>query len=136
MRATLERLVGSLDLAPRVVFHGRVPHPDLKRYYQAADLFVQSSFFESQGMAVLEAAACGVPVAGTATGILPEIVPAGWTSPVGDPQALADVMSALLANPVDRQRQAAKITANVREQFGVEFTARRLATEYQSLIKG
>ncbi|MGP1614910.1 MAG: PepSY domain-containing protein, partial [Pollutimonas bauzanensis] len=39
----------------------------------AADVFVQTSRHEAQGMALLEAAACGVPPVGTPVGVLPEL---------------------------------------------------------------
>ncbi len=78
---TLERYLRdharALGIADRVAFIGEVTHTALTTHYRAADLFVQSSLHEAQGMAVLEAAACGIPLAGTPVGILPELAAAG-----------------------------------------------------------
>jgi glycosyltransferase involved in cell wall biosynthesis len=60
-------------VAPRIGWAGAVDHGSMPEVYRAADLLVQTSRFESQGLAVLEAAACGVPVVGTPVGVLPEI---------------------------------------------------------------
>ncbi|MGH2542384.1 MAG: glycosyltransferase, partial [Ardenticatenaceae bacterium] len=65
LRVELERLATDLGVAARVTFHGEVGHERLPGYYRAADLFVLSSRYESQGMVALEAAACGLPIIGT-----------------------------------------------------------------------
>jgi glycosyltransferase involved in cell wall biosynthesis len=89
LRADLEKLASDLGVAERVAFLGEIPHERMPEVYRNADLFVQSSLHEAQGMAVLEAAACGLPAVGTAVGLLPEI---GRASPPGDEFALAGVL--------------------------------------------
>ncbi len=61
-RSALEQLVSSLKLKDRVIFTGFVPDAELAAYYKAADVFVSASKFETQGITVLEAMACGKPV--------------------------------------------------------------------------
>ena len=61
----LEKLVNELGMNDRVVFTGFVPDDDLSEYYAAADVAVSASKFETQGLSVLEAMACGIPVACT-----------------------------------------------------------------------
>lgn len=73
LRSELQTLASKLKVAQRVEFLGEVNHADLPRLYQAADVFIQTSRHEAQGMAALEAAACGLPVVGTPVGVLPEI---------------------------------------------------------------
>lgn len=60
-----------------VVFTGFVEERDLAKYYSAADAFVSASTFETQGLALLEAMACGTPVAGADSLAIPEVVKTG-----------------------------------------------------------
>ncbi len=57
MRAELERKY------PRVRFAGIQPPAELARYYRAADVFVFPSMTDTFGLVILEALACGTPVA-------------------------------------------------------------------------
>ena len=58
LRSELGQQAEELGVAPRVTFHGAVPHDRLPDCYRAADLLVCSSRYESQAMVGLEAAAC------------------------------------------------------------------------------
>jgi len=60
------RLAASLGLAGRVDFHGFQTYERLPQFYGRARLYVQASRHESQGVAVCEAAAAGLPIVGTA----------------------------------------------------------------------
>src|SRR5207247_1755349 len=90
LRAELVSLVDALGLNEAVCFHGEVDHSDLPDVYHAARAFVLSSRHEAQSMVALEAAACGLPVAGTHVGVLPELT--GALVRIGDASALADAM--------------------------------------------
>ncbi|VCU68052.1 GDP-mannose-dependent alpha-mannosyltransferase [Pigmentiphaga humi] len=48
---------------PDTVFAGMTPHDRLARYYAAADVFVFPSLTDTFGLVMLEAIACGTPVA-------------------------------------------------------------------------
>jgi glycosyltransferase involved in cell wall biosynthesis len=75
MQLALERERDRLKLSPHVAFLGRVPESDLKRWYQAADLFVLPTVaYEGFGMVTAEALACGTPVVGTRVGATNEIL--------------------------------------------------------------
>lgn len=62
-KADIERLVDELGLQDKVVFAGFVPDSELPAYYNAADIAVSASKFETQGLSILEAMASGKPVA-------------------------------------------------------------------------
>lgn len=59
----LEKLVSTLKLDDKITFTGFVPDEDLPRYYNAADMVVSASKFETQGLTILEAMATRKPVA-------------------------------------------------------------------------
>jgi teichuronic acid biosynthesis glycosyltransferase TuaC len=65
LRADLERLALRLDVAERVRFLGETPHRQLPGLYSAADVLVLASSREGWANVLLEAMACGVPVAAT-----------------------------------------------------------------------
>jgi glycosyltransferase involved in cell wall biosynthesis len=56
------KLAQELRLAERLKFVGLIPHTEVVDYYQACDLFVNTSQTGSMDKAVLEAMACGKPV--------------------------------------------------------------------------
>jgi glycosyltransferase involved in cell wall biosynthesis len=85
---------------------GLVPEHRLAPLMCLADIFVMpTAELEMQGMAALEAQACGTPVIASDHGGLPETVPdsCGVRFPPGDCVALADAIASLLGDP-DRRR--------------------------------
>jgi D-inositol-3-phosphate glycosyltransferase len=66
--AALARRAQQLGIDANVQLAGRIDHDVLPLYYNAADLVVLPSSYESFGLVTLEAMACGTPVAATATG--------------------------------------------------------------------
>jgi glycosyltransferase involved in cell wall biosynthesis len=130
-RHDLGRLAEQLDVAGRIDWHGAVDHDQLKDFYRKADLFVLSSLFESQGMVVLEAAACGCPVVGTAVGVLPEL--GGPTVRPGDVEGLAELMLSVVQDPGKR----AAIVAAQRHAlpaFDLDRAVEALRRTYRSLV--
>lgn len=111
LKCELEALALRLGISERVKFLGIVDHDALPAYYRAANVFVQASRHEAQGMALLEAAACGVPAVGTAVGVLPEIGRVAETE-----AALARQLNDLLADDVGRQ--AAGLAARQQAEAG------------------
>jgi glycosyltransferase involved in cell wall biosynthesis len=95
LQGELGALAESCGVAGRVEIAGEIDHAAMPDAYRSADLFVQASRHEAQGMATLEAAASGVPVAGTPVGVLPDV---GVTAPI---ESLAGAIAAL-AREADR----------------------------------
>ena len=91
-----ERLVESVNrmgLFGKVLFLGHRKDPLL--LLKALDVYVQSSWGEGMGSVLIEAAACGVPIAATTAGGIPEVVENGATgllAPPRSPETLADAI--------------------------------------------
>ncbi|MFN8447322.1 MAG: glycosyltransferase [Anaerolineae bacterium] len=102
LRPTLEALARELGIAGRVRFVGAVAHPDLPASYRQAAIHILTSRHEAGAIAVLEAAACGLPTISTDVGMVPDYPSLGVTVPVGDAPAVARALQALLADSPSR----------------------------------
>ena len=81
-----------------VRFAGRVNEVELARLRAGASIaLVPSRSAETFGMAAAEAMACGLPVAGSRIGALPELVDEPGLAPPGDASALAEAIIRVLA---------------------------------------
>jgi len=99
-----KELVTQLALTDRVRFLGPVNDVDLPGLYSAATVFVFPSRYEGFGFPVLEAMACGTPVACSNVSSLPEIVgeAAIQVDPL-DAEQIAQAIHTVLASPELRE---------------------------------
>ncbi len=100
-RQRLEQVVGRLGIAERVRFLPSVKQDQLPEYYSAADVCVFPSYYESFGLAALEAMACGTPVVASRVGGLPSILREGETGyliPTRCPAAFIQRIEILITN--------------------------------------
>lgn len=98
----LQMLGADLDLHEHVHFIKAQPQERLAQYYAAADVVIMPSHYESFGMVVLEAMACGAPVVASNVGGLASTVvheQTGLLVPVGDTAAFAQAILRLLSVP-------------------------------------
>ena len=62
LRPSLEALADELGLKKHVSFCGALPHEEVLKMLQGADIFVHCSDHEGLGMAIMEAMGAGLPV--------------------------------------------------------------------------
>lgn len=108
--AQFDQLKDTLRTQVPIHFIGKKPQSSLPKYYNAADLVVMPSHYESFGMVAAEAMACGTPVITTnVTGIskLVDERRAALITSVNNPLLLANQITTLLTNK-DLYRQASK----------------------------
>jgi glycosyltransferase involved in cell wall biosynthesis len=135
--SALRRQAARLPSGSRVRFAGGVPHEAVVRYYQAADLFVFASTTETQGLAVLEAMAVGLPVVAVRASGVEDAVVDGVSGLLvaEDPGLCADAVLEVLNDP----GLAAKLAAGGREAaltVAATALAGRLVALYRRLLSG
>ena len=112
MKGAAQALTRELGVQSRVTYHGFQPTGSLAAFYAGAHLHLVTSRHEAAGVVVLEAAATGLPTAGTAVGYVADWAGEGAVAvPVRDPAALADAVVDLLADPQRRANVAAAARA-------------------------
>ncbi len=87
----LKSLTQQLGLAEDVTFVGPLKGQALRQAYVDADIFVYPSLYENFGNTVLEAAAAGLPILATSTGVAADLVQDGKTGYLVDMTDPADL---------------------------------------------
>jgi len=132
MKTELQSLAADLRLSDRIAFLGEVRRERLVDVFRSATAIVQSSLYEAQGMAVLEAAACGLPIVGTQVGALADLAPeAAIASPPNDPLRLAEAILALLSDSSRRRVSGEAGRARVEAVYTLDAAQRRLEALYR-----
>jgi D-inositol-3-phosphate glycosyltransferase len=134
----LKKLVIELKVPDSVVFRGLVKHDELAYYYNAADVCVVPSYYESFGLVALESLACGTPVVATDVGDMKNIIRSGETGYVLSdnlPENIADAITRLLSMPRRDRESMLAIRASV-SRFGWQDIAEKVLAEIRPVLDG
>lgn len=133
-RRELEGLAGRLGLGDAVTFLGYVSDPST--VVAGADLAVLASDNEGTPVALIEAAAAGLPAVATAVGGVPEVVVpgAGMLVPRGDYLALAAALSRCARDQPLRAQMGARAREHVLRRFSVDRLLHDVETLYGELL--
>jgi glycosyltransferase involved in cell wall biosynthesis len=130
----LTKLGKTLGVDDRVTFAGHVGYDELPAMLRSADLMVATATHEPDGMAVLAAMACGLPVVACATsGALSDIIIDGTTGllvPEGRPAQLADRIRKLLAHPMLLSGMTVAAVDRAQSRFAWDRIAAEALTAY------
>lgn len=134
LRAGLESLATSLGIADQVRFLGRLERAEVLSEMQACNAFVLPSFYETFGVVLAEAAACGKPLVST-SGSGPDTIvndTNGILVPPKDDEALAAALESMfsLAHTYDPQA----IREDCFAQFGETAVVSRLRQVYTRVL--
>jgi len=136
-RGFYEQMAVSQGVRKSFEFEGFVNSKALPYYYAAADLLVTASAFETQGLSVLEAMACGTPCVGADALAIPEAIQDGRNGLLFksfDANACAEkIMDALDQDARHNAawRKAARKTA---ERFSLDKTAEKTLALYEEFV--
>ncbi len=137
LRASLEEKIRQDNLANRVILAGYQPRDTVLAALKASDIFVMPSRQEGTPLALLEAAAMGVPILASACGGIPEMVTDGEQAllvPPGNSTVLAQALLQLAKDPELRARLVRNARTRVQQSFSLEAQARATLEVYQKVL--
>ncbi len=123
----IHELLSQYGIEDRVRFLGSIPQEELKGFYAEAEALVVPSLYESFGLVVVEALACGTPVLVSKIGKMQTIVKDGHTGfsfRPNDPASLATCLQYFFAHK-DSLWPAHRIRTDVIDRFSWKKTAER-----------
>jgi glycosyltransferase involved in cell wall biosynthesis len=126
--------IGRLGLRNDIAVLGYLPYDDLPCLYNLARVMVFPSLFEGFGIPLVEAMACGCPVACSNVTSIPEV--AGDSAVMFDPCSVEDMaykIWSLWSDDAMRQKSTAKGLERVK-LFSWERMARQTLTVYENVI--
>lgn len=125
-----------------------LPNDELRAALTASTVFVCPSIYEPLGIVNLEAMACGLPVVGTATGGIPEVIVDGVTGrlvPIEqlqdgtgtptDPEAFVRDLAAALTEVVSDPERAARMGAAGRDRAETAFSWTAIAEQTRAVYR-
>jgi glycosyltransferase involved in cell wall biosynthesis len=124
----------ALGVAEKVHFLGPVADDDLPALYSGAMLFVFPSLYEGCGLPVLEAMACGAPVACSNGSSLPEV--AGDAALLFDPLDVQDIATMIQRGVEDGDLRSSLAEQSLRQaaQFSWARTAAETLALYRQMV--
>lgn len=134
-RPRLEALVKELGLGDRVQLVGW--QSDVKRWFEAMDVFALSSRREGLPNVLLEAMALGVPCVSTAIAGIPRLIENGVSGrlvPPDDLPAMVAGLSELLTSAATREKYQAAGRSTIDARYSFAARMQTLAKEYDDLL--
>ena len=132
----VRRLAEERQVDGLIDFVGRVNHDELPLYYNAADVCVVPSYYESFGLVALESMACGTPVVASRVGGLPTIVHHGHTGYLKSwrcPEAFANSVEMIISSSGLQESMGAAARRRA-ELMGWANVASMISEEYRALV--
>jgi glycosyltransferase involved in cell wall biosynthesis len=138
----LKQMIKDLNLEENIEILHNIPQKDLVYFYNKSEVFVLPSITdwkmeaEGLGMVLMEAMSCKVPVIGTQSGGIVDVVlheKTGLLVPEKDPQALAQALKRLFEDDLLKRKVSERGYAYVHENYTPGAISQQLKTIYQSI---
>jgi glycosyltransferase involved in cell wall biosynthesis len=136
-REKLEHLARAKGCARKVIFTGMLHGDELRDALQANDLFLTASRSENMPISIIEAMACGLPVAAVRAKGIPEIVQHGVNGSLaapGRPDLLARAVVRLFASPV-KLRTLSAAARKLADRYSKKNIAQSMVDLYATIIE-
>ncbi|HEX8609355.1 MAG TPA: glycosyltransferase [Pedobacter sp.] len=130
----LKKLAVALNVADRTTFVGQKEREVLRYYYNAADVFVTTPWYEPFGITPLEAMACGTPVIGSDVGGIKYSVQPGITGLLVPPKR-ADALADKIINLLQDENRCNQMSKNAIAHAARHFTWKGIASKMADLYQ-
>ncbi len=128
-----KQLITALELDKHIIITGVIPNNELNKVYSSHQIFITTTSYESFGVALMEAAASGIPMVSTNVGEIPYI----WTNKEdmlivkdNDVEAFSDAIISLIENQELRQ----KLSKNARKK-AEQYTWESIKPKWESILE-
>lgn len=133
-KARLEKKVAKYD---DIHFLGRIVPPELYKVYQLGDVFVTASEIETQGIVLIEAAACGLPIIAVDKGAVKEVCITGengYLCRPGDINEISEAMVKILTND-KKYKEFSRNSLAIAAEHNFEKTLDKFINIYNKVIE-
>lgn len=135
-KTRLIQKVEKMGLAKDVRFLGKVLPPDLYELYRIGDVFATASEIETQGIVLIEAAACGLPLIAVNRGAVSEVCITdknGFLCEPGNIEEISDAMVKILSDEKLRTKFAEN-SIKIAHEHDFEKTLDKFENIYRKVI--
>ena len=134
-KARLEKYIGDTK---DVHFLGRVTPPELYEVYKFGDVFVTASEIETQGIVLIEAAACGMPLVAVNAGAVREVCRDGENGVLCEPGNVTQMAEATVKILTDDKlrKSYSKKSLEIAKEHDFERTLDRFENIYRKVMGG
>lgn len=134
----LMELCKNLGIESRTRFTGFISDKEeLARIYRMSNVFITASEIETQGIVILEAAACGLPIVAVRATCIPEIVQHemnGLLAAPGDIAAMSRALNRILNNSAAAQAMKIK-SRSIAEKYSFETSFSKHEKFYRQMVR-
>ena len=127
----LPNLIQQFNLEDSVKLKGFIPYEDIPDIINSADIFVLSSFYESQNLSILESAFCGIPSASTRVGIAEEITE--YISEINNLKEFTNKIISLTENIETTKKKLKEKLNKLREAYSIKSTSEIIYNLYKMI---
>ncbi len=133
-RRKLEQLISMKNLNKNIHLVGYCPHKEVKDFLKNSKLYVSSSHAETQGVAVIEALCCGLPVIGTSIDCMTDIIDDynGRMVTARNAPELAQAIELVIENYVIFNKK--EIRSNAVLKYGAETIVAQIKRIYSKIL--
>ncbi len=128
----LKKKVAKEKVGDRVIVHDGVPHTEISKYYNAADVFASASVSETQGLTFYEAMFCNLPVLAKDRECLAEAIVEGKNGAFFDSK---ETFGEALDSIINIREESGQGINQLPECFQSEYFAKSVARLYERTLE-